>query len=596
MTRAWLVVVAASLGMFAGVAFGQQTSTVRAELSRSSAYVGDEVIYSVVVQGERTQERPQVAFPDSVRVQDMGVSESSFRSVRVVNGQRVAVNESSQIHQYRLTVLQPGGVEIPPATLRLPDGRVLQTGAVRFDALLPQLAPGFELWVELNRRRLYLGETVRARVVWMIPESIGANFDFDTSVFDPALDITTVTPSGGSGQMTEFRFFGRRAIGMAENVFDAGGRQRVRFAFELDITPRRAGRMDIGPLRVVFDLAGPSRARVYSDSDPIMVEVADLPTEGRPAGFTGLIGRYELRTLASPTTVNVGDPITVRAELRGEEPMVGADTLADLGGQPGFERFRLSGEGWREEQPRERGRRVFATTVRALSDEVTALPAVTVWSFDPELERYVEISSEPVQLDVRSVREATLADAVVSPGGGNGRGAVAGTRERVGPADAAFWAPPTAEQIMSERAFRIEEQLARPAVIGAIASGPAAVVGAGVLVLARRRRARPELVRDRALRQAEHLVLRAGPGAGVRAAGAAVLGCDREAVTAADIELLPAHPGIVRTLREAIEADESGGEGGGRGGSPSPDDTRLAIRTLRRAVRRTPASGAEVVR
>jgi hypothetical protein len=520
----------------------------------------------------------------------MGVSESSYRSVRVVNGQRVAVNESSLMYDFRLTVLQPRAVEIPPATVRFAGGRQMQTGAARFDALLPQFASDFELWVELDRRRLFIGETVRARAVWMIPESIGPNFDFDTSLFDPSLDITPVAPAGAAGQMMEFRFFGRRAIAVAEKIFDAGGRERIRFSFDLEITPRRTGTVAIGPLRVVFDRGGNGGPRVYSESDPISVQVLDLPTEGRPAGFTGLIGRYELRTLASPTTVNVGDPITVRAELRGAEPMVGSDTLAELDGQAGFERFRLSGEGWRAEQPQEQGLRVFTTTVRALSDGVKELPPVPVWAFDPELERYVEISSEPVQLDVRSVREATLADAVVSPGGG--RGASAGTRDRIGPADAAFWAAPGAAEIMSERVFRIEEQLTRPAVVAAVASGPAAVLAAGVFVLVRRRRGRPDAVRDRALRHAEHLVLRAGPGAGVRAAGAAVLGCDREAVTAADIERLPAHPGIVRTLREAIEADESGGSGGPQ----SPDDTRLAIRTLRRAVRHTPVADSEVAR
>lgn len=590
MMRAWLVWVAACLGLFAGGAAGQQDASVRAELSRTSAYVGDEVIYTVVVQGERPADRPEIVFPSSVRAQDMGVSESSYRSVRTVNGQRVAVNESSLMYQYRLTVLQPGAVEIPPATVLFPGGRRMQTGAARFEALLPQFASGFDLTVELDRRRLYIGETVRARVVWTITESIGPNFDFDTSLFDPSLDITPVGAAGGAGQIMEFRFFGRRAIAVAETVFDSSGRNRVRFVFDLEITPRRAGIVDIGPVRVVFDRGGSGGPRVYSESDPITVEVLDLPTEGRPDGFTGLIGRFELRTLASPTTVNVGDPITVRAELRGEEPMVGADTMADLGGQPGFERFRLSGEGWRAEQPRERGLRVFSTTVRALSDAVKELPPVTVWAFDPELERYVEISSEPVQLDVRAVREATLADAVVSPGGG--RGAGPGTRDRVGPGDASFWAAPSAAEIMSDRVFRIEEQLTRPAVVAAVASGPAAVLGAGVFVLVRRRRARPDAVRDRALRQAEHLVVRAGPGAGVRAAGAAVLGCDREAVTAADIERLPAHPGIVRTLREAIEADESG-EVVGR---HSPDDTRLAIRTLRRAVRHTPVADAEVAR
>ncbi len=596
MTRAWLVWVWAFLGLFAGDAPGQNEASVRADLSHTSAYVGDDVVYKVIIRGDRPTMPPEVRFPAGVRAVDMGSTDSSFQSVRTVNGQRVTVSESNLIYQYRLTALQPGMIEIPPATVTLPGGRRVQTEAKRFDALLPQLAHGFEMWVEMDRRTLYVGESVRARVVWMIPESIDANFSFDTSIFDPSLDVSPLAPAGVSRPLNEFSFFGRRAFGAGERIFDANGRQRIRFIFDLEITPRRAGIVDIGPVRAVFELGGNARARAYTESDPITIEVRDLPAEGRPAGFTGLIGRYELRTLASPTTVNVGDPITLRAELRGEEPMVGADTMPDLTGQPGFERFRLSAEGWREEQPRERGRRVFATTVRALSDEVTALPAVTVWAFDPELERYVATASQPIELDVRSVREATLADAVVSPGGAGGRPAMPGPLSRIGPGDAAFWAAPGAAEIRSGRVFRADEQLTRPGVLAAVASGPAAVLGAGVFVLVRRRRARPESVRDRALRRAEYLVLRAGPAAGVRAAGAAALGCDADAVAAADIERLPGHPGIIRTLREVIEAAESGDAAPPTPPAPTPDDTRLAIRTLRRAVRHTPVTIGEGTR
>ncbi len=598
MTRAWLVWVWACLGLFAGDTLGQNEVSVRADLSRTSAYVGDDVMYQVIIRGDRPSMPPEVVFPADVRAIDMGSSESSFQSVRVVNGQRVTTRESNLIYQYRLTLLQPGMIDIPPATVTLPGGRRMQTEAARVEALLPQLANGFEMWVELDRKKLFIGESVRARVVWMIPESIGTSFSFDTSNFDPSLDVSPVAPAGVTRPLNEFSFFGRRAFGAGERVFDANGRQRIRFFFDLEITPRKAGIMDIGPVRVVFELGGNAQARAYTESDPITIEVRDLPTEGRPAAFTGLIGRYELRTLASPTTVNVGDPITVRAELRGQEPMVGAETPPNLGGQPGFERFRLSTEGWREEQQQERGRRVFTTTVRALSDEVTELPAVTMWAFDPELERYAPITSQPIQLDVRSVHEATLADAMVAPGGGSAGGATSpGSRTRIGPGDAAFWAAPSAAEIRWGRVFRADEQLTRPVVLAAIASGPSAVLAAGVCVLARRRRSRPESVRDRALRQAEHLVLRAGPAAGVRAAGAAVLGCDQNAVTAADIERLPGHPGIIRTLREVIEAAESGEAAPSATSTPhTPDDARLAIRTLRHAVRHTPVSIGEQTR
>ena len=577
----WSMVV--WLGLSASLAMAQTRAT--AEVSRSSAYVGDEVIYQVVVRGQRPQTAPAVSFPSTVRATDAGTSESSFRSTRLIDGQRTTVTETSITYQFRLTVLQPGLVEIPPAVVTMPNREEIRTDPVRFEALLPQLAPGFDLWVELDRRRLYVGETVTARVVWMIPESGVANLDFASSVIDPALDVTPSTPSAGGRQLNEIRFLGRRAFGLAESVFDSSGRTRIRFSFEVQITPTRAGMRDIGPIRVVFDRDGArgGRVRAYSESDPITLEVRPLPTEGRPAGFTGLIGRYELRTLASPTTVQVGDPITLRAELRGLEPMAGADSLPELSSQPGYERFRVSSEGWREEQPREPGRRKFAATVRALGPDVTEIPPVGVWTFDPELERYVEIRSEPVQLDVRAVRETTLADAIVAPGSGQVGAAVGTQRTRLGPGDAAFWATPSPEAITGTRAFRADRLLREPVVLGVLASGPGAVLGAGVVVAVRRRRNTPGRITDRRLRDAEHLVHRSGAVVAVRHAGAALLGCEPEAVTASDLERLPASGDVIKALQEAVRGAE---EPSGHGTATAGDEAaREALRTLRRQVR-----------
>ena len=561
--------------------------TVGAELSRTRAYVGDEIVYQVVVRGGRPDGRPSVSFPSSVRASDAGQSESSRQYLEVVDGRTVRVSESSIVYQYRVTALEPGPVEIPAAIVSLPDGRRLRTEPVRFEALLPRLADGFELRVETDRRRVYLGETVTVAVVWTITDRVG-NFDFDTSVFDRTLRIEPAPGPSGGQELTEFRFRGQRAVGASERVFASGGRQAVRFVFRMRVTPTEPGMREIGPLRVVFDretAARGGRERVYAESDVLTLDVRPLPTEGRPDAFSGLIGRYELRTLASPTTVNVGDPITLRAELRGPEPMVGADTLPALERTPGFEGFRVASEGWREEQPRTPGRRVFTTTVRALSDEVRVIPPVVVHAFDPESERYTAVPSDPIQIEVRAVREATLADAVVAPGG-----SAAGGRGTIGPADPAFWAAPSMAEVGSAGGLRVAEAFRNPVVIGALGSGPLALIGAWAFVAVSRRRSSPEAERDRALRRAEHLVVRAGPAAGARAACAAVLGCEPDAVSASDADRLGAHPGVVRTLREAIEpAERPDGDGGG----PDAAGTRLAVRTLRRAVRKDRIAGGE---
>jgi hypothetical protein len=315
--------------------------------------------------------------------------------------------------------------------------------------------------------------------------------------------------------------------------------------------------------------------------------VRPIPAEGRPSGYNGLIGSYTLRTMATPTTANVGDPITLRAELSGAEPMTGADSLPDLSDDPRFKgAFRVSAEGWSEEQPRERGRRVFVTTLRALSDDVTSIPSITLHTFDPEAGAYSTVLSDPIQLDIRAVREATIADAVLAPGSRSGP-TTSAARPTLSPADPGFWAPPTPEQIRSAKPFDVRATLSSAPALVTLSAGPAVLAASALLLAFRRRSHHPHHRRRRALRRAEHLALREGPAAGVRAAVAELLNADPSAIAASDVARLHAHPGVKRTLREAIEPDESGAS------QPiSARDARLAIRTLRRGFVAEPKRGA----
>src|SRR5690606_9387310 len=88
--------------------------------------------------------------------------------------------------------------------------------------------------------------------------------------------------------------------------------------------------------------------RVVIASDPVTLEVRPLPAEGRPAGFNGLVGRYDLSVTADRERASVGDPIGLSLRIRGPEPMSGA-------APPSLEAphltgdFRVDSEGWRRE-------------------------------------------------------------------------------------------------------------------------------------------------------------------------------------------------------------------------------------------------------
>src|SRR5690606_37385186 len=66
----------------------------------------------------------------------------------------------------------------------------------------------------------------------------------------------------------------------------------------------------------VREVAGKRELKL--ESEPARYEVEPLPKEGRPAGFSGAVGRFTIEAEAEATTVNAFDPIEVTITVRGE--------------------------------------------------------------------------------------------------------------------------------------------------------------------------------------------------------------------------------------------------------------------------------------
>lgn len=104
---------------------------------------------------------------------------------------------------------------------------------------------------------------------------------------------------------------------------------------DIALTPARAGTLTLGPAewgavfpvgsrggRSLFDepifqrFFGEDRQFLFK-SPEYSVRVIDPPRAGRPAGYLGAVGRFQMTAGATPTQVKVGDPITVRIRVQG---------------------------------------------------------------------------------------------------------------------------------------------------------------------------------------------------------------------------------------------------------------------------------------
>ena len=200
------------------------------------------------------------------------------------------------------------------------------------------------------------------------------------------------------------------------------------FSMDLVVTPRRTGRLEIGPYRVAFDEVTGQKQRSFFDSpfddlsvtkravvssEPVLLDVRPLPEEGRPADFSGLIGVYSLEASAANTEANVGDPVPFSLTIHGPEPL-GELKAPALEAQPGFAaQFKPAPEGWdagavNDSTP---GQRTYSTTIRPTRDDVTQIPPIRLSYFDTATGRYEVALSKPIPLTVHPSKEFTLADA-----------------------------------------------------------------------------------------------------------------------------------------------------------------------------------------
>ncbi|MFK7758516.1 MAG: BatD family protein [Phycisphaerales bacterium] len=538
--------------------------TLTAEISRARAYIGDVVTYQVVVRGADDGREPSVEFPGEIDSQYRGASSQSFTTMRTINGRQRATTDASYRHQYQLTVTQEGTITIPGAVVVV-NGREYRSNSVEITALLPARSADDIIEVMLPSRDLYVGETVRAEVTWWIGADRTQLLNLDTTLFPSSFEVRASEPENPTGSENTLELFDDEFDGYVDQG-EYQGRTMTRLRFDLLITATEVGSFEFGPLRAVFtrqdNLARGSR--MYAESDTKVMKVVGVPTSGRPSGYRGLIGSYQVIADASNTKVNVGDPIEFRVLVSGNEPMIGLENTLNVQ-QLESVGFRVSPDGWREVNRRRGNERLFTTTIRATSDSVDQIPAIQLPAFNPETGEFVVYESKAIPLDVRAVRSVTLADAVTGQPSGNTDGARGfGRDQQIDDRDvlsrnpSALWVHPDADEIRGST---------RPFTLTQVASTPAWIVilsGFGLLpafsmayVIIKRRTDGDSVVIARAWKQAKRLHARGDDVGAIRVYGGAVLGIDPDSLTGADLQGL----GVSEELAQKSAAVLSEAEG-----------------------------------
>ena len=135
-------------------------------------------------------------------------------------------------------------------------------------------------------------------------------------------------------------------------------------------------------------------------SDPIEVDVLPLPTSGRPANFSGAVGKYALLAKADKASVARGDPISLEVTVSGAGNIntVGDPKVPELKGfkvyEPEIEKS-ASRAG-----DRIRGKKVFRYALIPEQEGTLVIRPFTFVCFDPEAKSYKTLKTKPLRITV----------------------------------------------------------------------------------------------------------------------------------------------------------------------------------------------------
>jgi hypothetical protein len=155
---------------------------------------------------------------------------------------------------------------------------------------------------------------------------------------------------------------------------------------------------------------------VTAYSEAVTLKVEDMPTEGRPDGYEGAIGNYELTASIPTHEVMLGGaaiPLTLTVKGRGNLETVGAPSLVAA------DEFRSGTPEQKQDMRFEGdalvGSKTFVVPLRPRSLRANAVPAARLVVFDPDDGTYQVLVTRPIPITVTAPVNTGAAESIALP-------------------------------------------------------------------------------------------------------------------------------------------------------------------------------------
>lgn len=361
---------------------------------RTQLSVGESITLSLELQG--VGDDPKLSGTDGFDVVESGTSSQ----IQIINGSFT----SSKVYHYKLTAQRTGEFTVGPATVMDGGNRVQSNTITVSVGERSNVQAGITserntaISLEISNPEPYVGEQIvcTLRFTSRIP-----------------IQNAELTPP-------QFRGFTKEQLGEVAKTRrvingEAWDVSEVRWA----LFPSKSGRITIDPIRIAADVAVQTKRRVdpfFSNplfgglqdferqvfaTESATVDVKDLPKDGMPKNFSGLVGSFNMTSKATDLSAKIGDSITITTTVKGtgQARDIPEPTLAET---PAYRVYL--------DQPSFNKEGTSAGIVSAKTSTMAIVPLqegkidiapMELNYFDPIAKSYQTIKSDPITIEVK---------------------------------------------------------------------------------------------------------------------------------------------------------------------------------------------------
>lgn len=380
-----------------------QEIKVSSYVSSSEVPLGQSITLTVEIAGELNVSVPVVEIQDC-RVQYYGPS----TQVSIVNGKRTELIR----HIFSIVPTKVGMMKIPVIEVihknqsyytQAINVSVVKESSKGGDSLEDQIEDYVFLEIELGKKRVYVNEQIPLTINLYFHQNVELQ-----NIHYPELDTANLLSEKFS---------------KPERVMKVRHGQYYHvFPFETSIQPISSGRYELDAISLQTDLVVQRQNKRLNsffqsnyDLVPLTItatsvelEVLDLPSEGKPEGFSGAVGRYNLEVSVTPEKVQLGEPLTIRSKIFGSGNF-NTVTGSIIERVPQFKYYdqqtvQVSLDPTTTTAEREE--KVFEQVIIPL-ERVQEIPKVSFSFFDPVEEKYHTIEQQGLSIQMTAEENLT---------------------------------------------------------------------------------------------------------------------------------------------------------------------------------------------